>query len=116
MSDPASVPIGDLDAGSGSGPLWGIASEDLNATLLAWRAGEEVPEHVNDERDVLLVVTQGAGTLWIDGAPVALAPHQAVLIPKGTSRRICAGDAGLRYVSVHLRRHGLTIGDLRPTS
>jgi len=39
----------------GSGPVWGTASEDLNATLLSWQAGGGPPEHVNEERDVLVV-------------------------------------------------------------
>ncbi len=50
----------DLRAGDGEGPIWGTATEDLNATLLAWPAGHEVAEHVNDERDVLLIFIDGA--------------------------------------------------------
>jgi len=38
-----------VDLGAGSGPLWGMASHDLNATLLAWGAGEALAEHVNVE-------------------------------------------------------------------
>ena len=45
----------DLLACSGIGPVWGIASADLNATLLVWPAGEHIAEHRNDERDVLLL-------------------------------------------------------------
>ena len=52
----------DLAAGAATGPLWGMASEELNATLLAWPAGHEVPEHVNAERDVLVVVLVGDAT------------------------------------------------------
>lgn len=51
----------DLLAGQGRGPLWGDATEDLNLPLLAWPAGERPAEHVNDERDVVIVVTEGAG-------------------------------------------------------
>ena len=29
------------------GPLWGAASDDLNATLLEWPAGKGPAEHVN---------------------------------------------------------------------
>lgn len=32
---------------SGAGPLWGMASGDLNATLLAWPPGHGVAEHTN---------------------------------------------------------------------
>ena len=33
-----------------------LASEELNATPLSWKAGTGPPEHVNQERDVLVVV------------------------------------------------------------
>ncbi len=74
----------DLTEPSGDGPVWGLASEDLNATLLSWSAGDGVAEHVNSERDVLI-------------------------IPKRSCRRIVAGTEGLRYLSVHLRRGPLQI-------
>jgi quercetin dioxygenase-like cupin family protein len=93
----------------GRGPLWGAASEDLNATLLAWPAGDGTPEHVNDERDVLLVVVDGSGAVEVDGDALAIERADALLLPKGARRRVVAGDAGIRYLSVHLRRGGLTI-------
>jgi quercetin dioxygenase-like cupin family protein len=99
----------DLTAGEGPGPVWGMASADLNATLLAWRAGEGVEEHVNDERDVLLVVVAGGGRLWVDGSEQPLRPPSAVLIEKGRARRIEAGADGLRYLSVHTRRGPLQL-------
>jgi mannose-6-phosphate isomerase-like protein (cupin superfamily) len=100
----------DLLAGSGAGPLWGMASADLNATLLAWPPGYEVAEHVNGELDVLVVVVEGRGRAIIDGEIHALSTGSALLIPRGTRRRITADDdAGLRYVSVHRRRGPLQI-------
>ena len=47
------------------GPVWGVAAEDLNATLLVWPPGEGPAEHVNEHRDVLVVVLAGGGTLTI---------------------------------------------------
>jgi len=99
----------DLAAGSGRGPLWGAASDDLNATLVAWPAGGSVAEHRNDERDVLLVCLDGTGTLTLEGAPARLRPRHAVLIPKGARRAVEAGPDGIRYLTVHLRRGGLQI-------
>jgi hypothetical protein len=58
----------DLLRPQGTGPLWGMASSDLNATLLAWPAGHELEEHANTERDVLLIVLEGSGTAQIDGS------------------------------------------------
>ena len=86
-----------------------MASSDLNATLLAWPAGHELKEHANPERDVLLIVLDGGGSARIDGEQHDLSRGHALLIPKGTVRAIRAGDAGIRYLSVHLRRHGVQI-------
>jgi quercetin dioxygenase-like cupin family protein len=99
----------DLLAHEGRGPLWGIASEDLNATLLAWPAGEGTPEHVNDERDVLVVVLDGGGTVEVDEAPLSVRAGSLVLVVKGRRRRIVAAGEGIRYVTVHLRRGGLQL-------
>jgi hypothetical protein len=45
----------------------GTESEELNATLLYWRAGEGPAEHVNDERDVLVVVLAGSAIARTEG-------------------------------------------------
>ena len=55
-------PIVDLLAPDGNGPLWGTETDDLNATLLAWPAKGGTGEHVNSERDVILVVVSGSAT------------------------------------------------------
>ncbi len=99
----------DLDRPGGFGPLWGIASQDLNATLLSWGPGDGVEEHRNDERDVLLIVISGSGTVVIDSREHHLAGHHVLLIERGSRRRIEAGAQGLRYVSVHRRRGLLQI-------
>ena len=104
----------DLLRGSGTGPLWGMASQDLNATLLAWPAGHEVAEHVNEELDVLIVVLGGHGTASVDGAAYHLAAGSAILLPRGTRRRIEAGVDGLRYLSVHRRRGPLQLEGQAP--
>ena len=95
-----------------TGPLWGMASADLNATLLSWPAGHEVVEHVNAELDVLIVVLGGSGTALVDGETHDLAAGRALLIGRGTRRRITPGENGLRYLSVHRRRGPLQIQPL----
>ena len=102
----------DLLGGSGIGPLWGMASTDLNATLLAWPAGHELAEHLNEELDVLVIVLDGRGCAVIDGVTHVLETGSAILIPRGTRRRITSGDTGLRYLSVHRRRGPLQIHEL----
>jgi quercetin dioxygenase-like cupin family protein len=94
---------------SGIGPLWGMASTDLNATLLAWPAGHEVAEHLNGELDVLVIVLDGRGSAIIDGETHDLTAGSALLIPRGTRRCITADEPGLRYLSVHRRRGPLQI-------
>jgi hemerythrin-like domain-containing protein/quercetin dioxygenase-like cupin family protein len=100
------------DAGRppGSGPIWGAASDDLNATLLSWRAGSGPPEHVNEERDVLVVVLEGSALLRIDGKERPLERGETVIIAKGAARKLTAGREGVRYLSVHRRRPPLQIG------
>lgn len=94
---------------SGTGPLWGMASDDLNATLLAWPPRHELVEHVNAELDVLVIVLDGGGSAVIDGEAHDLTAGSALLIPRGAHRRVTAGDSGLRYLSVHRRRGPLQI-------
>jgi quercetin dioxygenase-like cupin family protein len=106
--------VADLLRPKGTGPLWGMASGDLNATLLVWPAGHEVAEHTNTELDVLLIVLEGGGAASIDEQDHALSPGHALLIPKGRSRVIRAGTTGIRYVSVHRRRPPLQIEGLPP--
>jgi quercetin dioxygenase-like cupin family protein len=96
-----------LQAADAFGPLWGVQTDDLNATLLSWEAGHVVPEHVNAERDVVMVVVAGSATIEVDGVPHAVEDAQLVLLRRGTARRVVAGPDGVRYVSVHRRRDPL---------
>jgi quercetin dioxygenase-like cupin family protein len=97
-----------------SGPIWGQASDDLNATLLAWSPGGGPAEHVNDQRDVLVFVVDGSVTLAIDGEERELGAGEAVIVGKGRRRSITAGRGGVRYLSVHLRRPPLEIERTTP--
>lgn len=92
-----------------SGPVWGAASADLNATVLEWAAGEGPTEHVNEERDVLYVVLSGSATLTEDGEPHELRAGQAVIVDKGSRRALVAGRDGVRYLTAHIRRGGLEV-------
>lgn len=98
------------------GPVWGTASEDLNATILVWPAGEGPAEHVNDARDVLYVVVDGSATLSVDGAEQEVRAGEAVIVAKGARRALVAGPHGVRYATAHVRRGGLQISGPRPPS
>ena len=93
----------------GKGPLWGTETDDLNATLLAWPEGDGPPEHVNSERDVLLVVLAGSATVTVDGEQQSFGSGDVVVIEKGSTRQVTAGPGGVRYLSVHTRRGPLQI-------
>jgi quercetin dioxygenase-like cupin family protein len=99
-------PAGNADA---STTTRGMASDELNATLLSWTAGSGPPEHVNRERDVLVVVLDGSAYLSIDGEEQELARGETAIIGKGRSRKITAGRDGMRYLAVHRRRPPLQI-------
>jgi mannose-6-phosphate isomerase-like protein (cupin superfamily) len=105
----------DLLSLEGHGPAWGTASEELNATLLLWRDGEGQPEHVNEERDVALVVLGGRGTLVVDGDEHALSEGALAIIPRGATRALVARTEGLRCLSIHRRRGGLEISPVDPS-
>ena len=84
----------DLLGGTGTGPLWGMASSDLNATLVAWPPGHETVEETNSELDVLLIVLEGGGVARVDEQEHALVPGSALLVEKGSSRTLRAGADG----------------------
>jgi len=92
------------------GPIWGAASEDLNATILVWPPGEGPAEHVNDARDVLYVVLEGGARLTVDGEECDLRAGDARIVEKGRARALIAGAEGVRYATAHVRRGGLQIG------
>jgi quercetin dioxygenase-like cupin family protein/iron-sulfur cluster repair protein YtfE (RIC family) len=93
----------------GGEPVWGTESEDLNATLLRWGPGSGPPEHVNEERDVLVAVLEGTALVTVDGKERRLDQGEAIVIDKGRALRIEAGPEGVRYLSVHRRRPRLQI-------
>ena len=95
------------------GPVWGAESEDLNATILVWAAGDGPSAHVNAERDVLYVVLAGSAQLDVDGDVSELGAGTAVIVEKGRSRALSAGSDGVRYLTVHVRRPGLQIRPLQ---
>jgi quercetin dioxygenase-like cupin family protein len=98
-------PVVDLARASRrGGPQWGMESEELNATLLAWPAGSGVSEHRNDACDVLLVALEGSAALRVDGADHELFEDELILLPRGCTRSLTAGPDGVRYLSIYRRR------------
>ncbi len=123
-SEGVESPVVDVAAFEGEGPVWGTASEDLNATLLVWPAGDGTPSHVNDERDVLVVVLAGSATVTIDdrgrnssgaGSPDREgprasdhSPHRRGPLPLGPSPPRAPPDLPSPSAHALLRWRGLT--------
>jgi quercetin dioxygenase-like cupin family protein len=104
------VQLADVLAEEGDGVHWTLPEpSDLNANLVRLAAGSSIPEHVNTEVDVLLVVLAGAGTLRVDGRDAPLGPGTLAHLAKGSARAVFAGGGGLSYVTVHRRRGHLQV-------
>jgi len=97
---------------SGQGALWGIETQDLDWTLVAWPEGGGVAEHTNNEVDVLMIVTEGRALIELSGANQELAVGQLLLIRKGTPRRIEALYGRLVYLNVHKRRKPMALSGI----
>lgn len=103
----------DWDAeSSGTGPIFGGESEDLDFTLLRWRVGQGVAEHVSTEVDVLMIVFSGDCQVIVDGQTHEVSRGKALLVPKDTRRAIKCLSDDVCYLNVHKRRKRLTPGPI----
>jgi hypothetical protein len=102
----------DLLGPAGMGPRWGMASDELNATLLVWPPGHEVVDATPGVLDVLLIVLEGGATARVDDREHALVRGSALLVQRGRTRTIRAGSEGVRYLSVHRRRGPLQLAGM----
>lgn len=80
-------------------------------------AGESIAQHAEPELDVLLVVSSGTGMLAdAEGERLPLTAGTTAWLPRGSSRSLSAGAAGLSYLTVHVRRPGMRIASRPPAS
>ena len=105
---PANLPTALLKI-SGTGLIWGMASSDLNATLLVWPPGHVLKEHTQRRTRRSADHAARDGVAVVDGHEHDLVAGTALLIEKGRSRSIRGGVEGIRYLSVHTRRGSLQI-------
>jgi quercetin dioxygenase-like cupin family protein len=84
--------------------------------VLAWRAGEGPPAHVNEERDVLVVVLGGSVAVCTDEGMRELNGGDVMIIAKGLRRQLTAGRQRTRYVTAHRRRPPLQIRPVNAVS
>jgi quercetin dioxygenase-like cupin family protein len=92
--------------------LWRLqSSEDLQANLVRLPAGASVGQNVESDNDVLLLVLAGSGEVHVADERHPVAPHQVMLLAKGTVRGLRADETEpLVYLTVHRRKRGLSIG------
>jgi quercetin dioxygenase-like cupin family protein len=96
---------GVASAEGGLGVVWSQeGSEDLNANLVRFEAGEGVGIHANDEVDVVFVGVSGSGTVVVEGEKFALEPGRMVFVPKGCLRATRGGSGEFAYLCIHRRR------------
>ncbi|WP_165360801.1 cupin domain-containing protein [Candidatus Chloroploca sp. Khr17] len=89
------------------GAIWSLNCEQLNVNLMRLMTGAGIPEHRNDELDVLLVVFEGSGELQLDDQRLALEPGLALVIPRGARRAIRCLRGPLAYLMAHRQRGAL---------
>lgn len=112
----------DHAVGTGSddqaGAVWRLAEEvrDLDANIIALPPGGTIERHTGPALDVLLHVVSGEGVLVSGDDTIDLVPGAVVWLPQHTERQFRAGDVGLRYLSVHVRRHDALSITSRPGS
>lgn len=89
------------------GAIWSLNCEQLNINLMRLSTGAGIPEHINDTLDVLFVVFEGAGELWLDGDTCLLGPGIAMVAPRGARRALRCVSGPLVYLTAHRQRGGL---------
>ena len=93
-----------LAATDGHGPIWSKRSADLDLNVIALTPEQGIAEHINAERDVLLVAVEGRGRITIDDRGHSFAAGQVVVVPKGSRRAIEAVGGRFAYLTCHLHR------------
>ena len=89
------------------GAVWRLepAERDLDANIIALAPHGSIERHTGPALDVLIHVFSGGGVLVSGEEEIALVAGAVVWLPRQTEREFKAGEQGLRYLSVHARRH-----------
>ncbi|WP_129628554.1 cupin domain-containing protein [Candidatus Oscillochloris fontis] len=99
------INIGDvLQRVQHNGPATSINSEQLNVNLLHLSEGASIPQHTNEELDVLFVVIQGTCKLFVDNQTTVLRTGMAAVVPAGRVRALRCTMGPLVYLTCHRRR------------
>ena len=95
----------------GGGAAWRLEPDErgLDANIIDLPAGDEIASHIGPDLDVLIHVLAGDGAIETEEGFLALDTGKIVWLPRRSRRRLLAGPNGLRYLSVHQRKPGLSI-------
>ena len=101
-----------------AGAVWRLEppERDLDANIIALPPGGTIERHTGPALDVLLHVLSGGGVLLSGEESIELAPGAVVWLPRHTERQFRAHESGLRYLSVHARRHDALSITTRPAA
>lgn len=93
------------------GAIWKLemSRRQLDSNVIRMLPGERIGEHAGPELDVLVHVLAGAGEALTELDTVLLEPGALLWLPRKSRRGFAAGSQGLTYLTVHLRRPGLSI-------
>jgi uncharacterized protein (DUF2249 family) len=94
-----------------SGAVWklSVRERDLDSNVVAVPPGGRIETHLGPDLDVLIHVLGGSGALTTESGAIDLAPGALVWLPRRSRRAFRAGADGLRYLTVHKRRHALVL-------
>ena len=108
------IEVADLARIPGTGGVvWSAGPAGCHVNLVVLEPGRSIAAHRNDVVDVQVVVVAGPGTAHVADEVVPLAAMTTLTIPRGATRRLDAGDGGMRYLTIHAERSPLTIGSVR---
>ncbi len=101
---------------SGNGPAWSLKEpvRDLDVNVVALEPNAQIDKHVGPDLDVLMHVVAGSGVVTADDGEHAVDAGALVWLPRRSLRSIAAAGDGMRYLTVHRKRGGLTVGPRRP--
>lgn len=100
---------GNIDAALPDGVSTGLDTGQLNVNLWHFHLGAGIPQHRNDEVDVVLVVLSGEGVVTVDEQAYPAQAGQVFIIAKGARRSWqCTGDLFVG-ITCHQRRSGLQL-------
>lgn len=99
------------DAPDAGGAVWKLelSQRQLDSNVIRLAPDDRIHPHDGPEQDVLLHVLAGSGRVVFAGGPADLVVGSLAWLPRRSRRSIVAGAEGLSYLSVHIRRPGLSI-------